>query len=61
VDARRRPERTPDELLRSAYLIEPATLEAFSGAVERLQREHPRVALVCTGPWPAYSFAEALQ
>jgi Gas vesicle synthesis protein GvpL/GvpF len=57
VEARRRPERG-GELLRASYLVEPAGLEPFRVAVERLQREHPRLELVCTGPWPAYSFAE---
>jgi hypothetical protein len=57
VEARRRPEHGP-ELLRAAYLVEPEALEPFREAVERLQREHPRVELLCTGPWPAYSFAE---
>jgi Gas vesicle synthesis protein GvpL/GvpF len=57
VEARRRPEQG-GELLRASYLVEPAGLEPFRVAVERLQREHPRLSLVCTGPWPAYSFAE---
>jgi Gas vesicle synthesis protein GvpL/GvpF len=61
VAARRAPERAPDELLRGAYLIERAGLASFGLAVERLQRDHPETALVCTGPWPAYSFVEPLQ
>jgi gas vesicle protein GvpL/GvpF len=54
VEARRRPERS-GELLRASYLIEPSELDAFRMAIERLQGE---LTLVCTGPWPAYSFAE---
>jgi Gas vesicle synthesis protein GvpL/GvpF len=61
VEARRAPERTADELLRAAYLLEPPALTEFVTAVERLQRAHPRAALVCTGPWPAYSFVEPLK
>jgi hypothetical protein len=61
VAARRGPERAPDELLRGSYLVEQALLPSFSGAVERLQRAHPETALVCTGPWPAYSFVEPLE
>jgi len=55
VESRRRPERG-DELLRASYLVEPAELDAFRLAVERLRR--PGLELVCTGPWPAYSFTE---
>jgi Gas vesicle synthesis protein GvpL/GvpF len=61
VAARRGVERAPDELLRGSYLVEQAALPSFSGAVERLQRAHPETALVCTGPWPAYSFVEPLE
>jgi Gas vesicle synthesis protein GvpL/GvpF len=57
VDARRRPEHG-GELLRASYLVEPASLGAFREAVMQLQASDPRLKLVCTGPWPAYSFAE---
>jgi hypothetical protein len=56
VAAVRRPERGGSELLRGAYLIERPALPGFTAAVETLQREHPEASLVCTGPWPAYSF-----
>ena len=29
---------------------------AFIRLVDRLSRVHPDVALLCTGPWPPYSF-----
>jgi hypothetical protein len=58
VAARRWPKRAPGELLRAAYLVEQPAVGRFRGAVERLQREHPEAALLCTGPWPAYSFVE---
>jgi hypothetical protein len=61
VAARRAPERTADELLRAAYLVERPALASFAATVERLRREHPEAALVCTGPWPAYSFVEPLE
>jgi hypothetical protein len=57
--ARRWPERAPRELLRASYLVERPALAQFRGAVEQLQREHPEVALLCTGPWPPYSFVDA--
>jgi hypothetical protein len=61
VAACRRPRRAADELLRGSYLVERPALRTFNAAVETLQREHPEVSLVCTGPWPAYSFVEPLE
>jgi len=59
VDARRQPPRAPQEILRASYLIDTAMLARFRGTVERLQRTHPGVAILCTGPWPPYSFVAA--
>jgi hypothetical protein len=56
VAAQRQPARAPEELVRASYLVETAVVARFRGAVERLQRAHPRVAILCTGPWPPYSF-----
>jgi Gas vesicle synthesis protein GvpL/GvpF len=56
VEATRQRARGADELLRASYLIEAAMLARFRGTVERLQRTHPGVAILCTGPWPPYSF-----
>jgi hypothetical protein len=58
VDARRWPELAPGELLRASYLVEQPAVAEFRSTLERLQREHPEAALLCTGPWPAYSFME---
>jgi hypothetical protein len=58
VAARRSPKPAPGELLRAAYLVEQPAVGNFRGAVERLQRGHPETALLCTGPWPAYSFVQ---
>jgi Gas vesicle synthesis protein GvpL/GvpF len=58
VEARRSPKPAPGELLRAAYLVEQPAVGRFRGAVERLQRGHPETALLCTGPWPAYSFVQ---
>ncbi|MCU1422544.1 MAG: gas vesicle protein [Microbacteriaceae bacterium] len=60
VAARCRPGRAPGELLRTAYLVDEPAVAHFRSVVERLQREHPEAALLCTGPWPAYSFVEAV-
>jgi Gas vesicle synthesis protein GvpL/GvpF len=59
VEVDRRPSRAPDELLRASYLVDTAALARFRGAVEHLQRTHPSVAILCTGPWPPYSFVAA--
>jgi hypothetical protein len=48
---------TRDDLLRAAYLVERGEVEAFVAAVRRLQEAHSDVALLCTGPWPPFSFA----
>jgi Gas vesicle synthesis protein GvpL/GvpF len=45
------------ELLRAAYLVDRAEVEHFVSLVLRLQESHPDLDLVCTGPWPPYSFA----
>ena len=59
VDAVRQAARGPEELLRASYLIDRAALARFRGAVERLQSAHPGIAILCTGPWPPYSFVGA--
>lgn len=40
-----------------AYLVETAVLTAFVEACAELDDELDDVELVCTGPWPPYSFA----
>jgi hypothetical protein len=44
-------------LLSAAFLVPRGDVDRFRSVVERLQREHPELTVVCTGPWPAYSFA----
>jgi hypothetical protein len=43
-------------VLRAAYLVERANVARFRALVERLQQQHPEIAVLCTGPWPPYSF-----
>jgi Gas vesicle synthesis protein GvpL/GvpF len=57
ADARRQPPRGSEELLRGAYLVDRLAVARFRAAVERLQAGHPEAAILCTGPWPPYSFA----
>ena len=57
--AAERPPRPPSEVLRAAYLVDRDAVARVTGLVERLQAANPNLRLLCTGPWPAYSFAEA--
>jgi hypothetical protein len=47
----------PPELFRAAYLVERGAIDSFVAEVGRLQGESPGLAILCTGPWPPYSFA----
>jgi hypothetical protein len=49
------------ELLRAAYLVDRAEVEHFVALVRRLQETDPELDLLCTGPWPPYSFAGETQ
>jgi hypothetical protein len=42
--------------LRRAYLVDRDRLEEFLGLVRALDAAHPDLELLCTGPWPPYSF-----
>lgn len=42
--------------LKSAYLVERETVDAFKSRVEELSRDLEPVSVTCTGPWPPYSF-----
>ncbi len=46
------------ELLRAAYLVDRSVVDKFVARVRELQAAHPELVLVCTGPWPPYSFAD---
>jgi hypothetical protein len=48
----------PPELFRAAYLVEHDAVEGFAATVARLESANPGLSLLCTGPWPPYSFAE---
>ena len=51
--------RATRELLRGAYLVDRATVGHFVDSVEGLQQANPHLRLLCTGPWPPYSFASS--
>jgi hypothetical protein len=48
----------PQELFRAAYLVERDAVESFAAAVARLQKANIGLSILCTGPWPPYSFVE---
>jgi hypothetical protein len=48
----------PQQPLRCAYLVDRDAVAEFTASVEQLDEQLPGVDLVCTGPWPPYSFAE---
>ena len=50
------PPRPGAELLRAAYLVERDGVERFTARVAELQKGSPDLRLLCTGPWPVYSF-----
>jgi glycosyltransferase involved in cell wall biosynthesis len=52
--------RAPDarEVLRAAYLVDRRRLPDFTEALQRIARELPFLELLCTGPWPPYSFTD---
>ena len=52
---------TPRLLLTAAYLVPRGDVEAFGETVASLQAAHPELGIVCTGPWPPYSFAIAAE
>jgi hypothetical protein len=41
-----------------AYLVDRGRVREFVAMVEQLDDRLDDVELVCTGPWPPYSFAE---
>jgi gas vesicle protein GvpL/GvpF len=55
VDSRRQPG-APGEVLRAAYLVDRADVGRFLARVEGLQRAQSTTSVLCTGPWPPYSF-----
>jgi len=45
------------DLLQAAYLVAEARAASFREHVSRLTTSHPELTVVCTGPWPPYTFA----
>jgi hypothetical protein len=48
---------TGPDLLRAAYLVDRGAVDSVTRLVAGLERAFPGLRLLCTGPWPPYSFA----
>ena len=55
----RRQPREESELLRAAYLVDRGAVGRFRSWVAALEASNRGLALLCTGPWPVYTFAES--
>ena len=44
------------EIFRAAYLVDRDAVGRFADEVARLQSANPGLSILCTGPWPPYSF-----
>ena len=45
----------------SSYLVAAENVPAFRKAVGALEEAHPELTIVCTGPWPPYSFGTGIE
>jgi hypothetical protein len=48
----------PQLLLKAAYLVRREHVSEIKQRIETLRADHPALAILATGPWPAYSFVE---
>jgi hypothetical protein len=49
---------TPQMLLKAAYLVRREHVPEIRHRIEALRAGNPALAILATGPWPAYSFVE---
>jgi len=56
--SRMRPLRPPSSGVHGAYLLDPEDVEQFTRRLAELAGSLSGVEVVCTGPWPPYTFAE---
>ena len=45
-------------LLAASYLVDRARIDEFRARVDQVSAASPRVRVVCSGPWPPYSFTQ---
>jgi hypothetical protein len=50
----------PQQPLRCAYLVDREAVRDFTASIAQLDQQLSGVELVCTGPWPPYSFADGV-
>jgi hypothetical protein len=50
--------RSPNLPLSGAYLVDRERLEAFRARVAELDEQIDQAEVICTGPWPPYSFVK---
>jgi hypothetical protein len=55
-EARLRTPGAPPTILAGAYLVDRGAVDAFKARVSALAAARQDVSVVCTGPWPPYSF-----
>lgn len=55
-EARLRSPGAPPAILAGAYLVDRGAVDAFKARVSTLAAARVDVSIVCTGPWPPYSF-----
>jgi hypothetical protein len=55
-ESARRPSSPSGGVLNAAYLVDRNRIDSFQARVEELADEVDEAAVVCTGPWPPYSF-----
>ncbi len=59
-DVRRHVAADEDFPVHDAYLVDRHQLAGFAHALRELDERDPEIEMVCTGPWPPYSFARAI-
>jgi len=58
--AAQRSTETPTFALTAAYLVPQESVAAFRERIRAVEAAHRDLGIICTGPWPPYSFAEDL-
>ncbi|MDO8586150.1 MAG: GvpL/GvpF family gas vesicle protein [Armatimonadota bacterium] len=52
---------SPSPYLNGAYLVKREAVATFRQEVETLASTYPKLCLLCTGPWPPFSFVNGKQ
>jgi hypothetical protein len=56
AEASRRREAASADVARWAFLVRRELVDDFRARLEELRASHPELPIICTGPWPPYSF-----